>query len=312
MNLVLPKYQTLLASLDQTLEKETRAASLLNRAEAEAQKAAEQSKVAKTVEQYQAAQLQWQRAIATLGAISDSSFVANQVETRLQEYTTRLDAVKLKLIALTPKSAPASDPAPAVATVAIPTQPPQVLRAASMSSSGVNATTTATVAAATPTQATQPAVSKPQSASRSRLAATTRVTPRRVARSSAPATSPLEVDRRWIAGSLITSATQTLDNVSIWIDGTRTEADGRFVANLWIQNRSRQGFGFVPLYAESRDANGNTLRSRVLFTSANGTMLEPGKSLMGQIYLMDRPAAQQLTLVIQESTSGSRQFRIPF
>jgi hypothetical protein len=41
-------------------------------------------------------------------------------------------------------------------------------------------------------------------------------------------------------------------------------------------------------------------------------MLEPGKSLMGQIYLMDRPAAQQLTLVIQESTSGSRQFRIPF
>jgi serine/threonine-protein kinase len=308
VNLVLPKYQTLLASLDQTLEKETRAASLLNRAEAEAQKAAEQSKIAKTVEQYQAAQLQWQRALATLGAISDSSFVANQVETRLQEYTTRLDAVKLKLMALAPKSAPKSDPDPTIVTVVIPTQPLQVLRAAP----ATNVTTAATAPSITPTKSAQPVVSKPQSASRTRSASTARVTPRRVARSSAPATSPLEVDSRWIAGSLITSATQTLDNVSIWIDGTRTEADGKFVANLWIQNRSRQGFGFVPLYAESRDANGNTLRSRVLFTSANGTMLEPGKSLMGQIYLMDRPAAQQLTLVIQESTSGSRQFRIPF
>jgi hypothetical protein len=116
-----------------------------------------------------------------------------------------------------------------------------------------------------------------------------------------------------MAGSVTTSATQTLQDVSIWIDGTRTETDGKFVANLWIQNRSRQGFGFVPLYAESRDSDGNPLRSRVLFTGATSTMLEPGKALMGQIYLLDRPASvQALTLVIQESTSGNRTFRIPF
>jgi hypothetical protein len=112
----------------------------------------------------------------------------------------------------------------------------------------------------------------------------------------------------------VTSATQTLDNVSIWIDGNRTEADGKFVANLWIQNRSGRGFGFAPLYAESRDANGNTVRSRVLFTGTADTMLEPGEALTGQIYLLDRPAAnsRRFTLVIQESTSGNRTFRVPF
>lgn len=129
-----------------------------------------------------------------------------------------------------------------------------------------------------------------------------------------PATSPLQVDRQWVAGSVLTSATQTLNNVSIWIDGTRTEADGKFVANLWIQNHSGRGFGFGPLYAESKDANGQIYRSRVLFTSAMGTMLEPGKGLSGQIYLLDRPGLDKsrLTLVVQESTSGGRSFRIPF
>jgi hypothetical protein len=122
------------------------------------------------------------------------------------------------------------------------------------------------------------------------------------------------VDRQWVAGSVITLATQTLDNVAIWIDGTRTEADGKFVANLWIQNRSGRGFGIEPLYAESKDDNGQTHRSRVLFTSNVDTMLEPGEGLSGQIYLLDRPAidTSRLTLVVQESTSGERSFRIPF
>jgi hypothetical protein len=127
-------------------------------------------------------------------------------------------------------------------------------------------------------------------------------------------TSPLQVDRQWVAGSVLTSATQTLDNVAIWIDGTRTEADGKFIANLWIQNRSGRGFGFGPLYAESKDDSGQVHRSRVLLTSNAGTMLEPGEGLSGQLYLLDRPAIDKgrLTLVVQESTSGERSFRIPF
>lgn len=325
-NAVLPKYQSLLQTLDRNLEKETRAAHLLNRAEAEAQKAAEQTKVANALQDFQAAQLQWRRALATLEAIPDGTFVDRQATARVQEYKARLDAVNLKVAAATPKA---------------PQQPTQAPTAAQPSrSSAPQQSTTGAVTAAIPSPAPAPpqpaappnqsqqaaaSAQKPQPtprpANRSNPAPnrSTRRAPARnpsstVAQAQLPQTSPLEIDSRWIAGSFVTSATQTLDNVSIWIDGNRTEADGKFVANLWIQNRSGRGFGFAPLYAESRDANGNTVRSRVLFTGTADTMLEPGEALTGQIYLLDRPAAnsRRFTLVIQESTSGNRTFRVPF
>lgn len=302
------KYQTLLKTLDQQLEKETRAVHLLNRAEAEAQKAAEQSKIAKTAFYYQAAQLQWRRALATLAAIPDEAFVNSRVAARTQEYQARLEAINLKLAAATPKPRAANKLAEStwVSTDRRPTAPqpqPSSVAAAAPAPAQQRPAPRSTGAASR-----QPQRSSPANPTRPAASAQPLTAPQ-------PSTSPLEVDRHWVAGSVVTSATQTLNNVSIWIDGTRTEADGRFVANLWIQNSSGRGFGFVPLYAESKDSSGNMIRSRVLFTSNAGTsmMLEPGKSLMGQIYLIDRPAStQRLTLIIRESTNGDRAFRIPF
>lgn len=324
---VLPKYQTLLQALDSTLEKETRATQLLNRADAEAQKATIQSKVAKTLQQHQEAQLQWDRVMATLVAIPKNTLLEHQVAARRQEYQARLETIRIKVAALTPPSAQTRRPAASNAPAA----------SASRSSSQAVSVATATAGATTAAQ-TQPAPSRStagtarptprSSASSARAAApsrpqsrptasrsgsrSTRLTPNRPVQPQLPATSPLEVDRRWIAGSFVTSATQTLDHVAIWIEGKRTEADGRFTATLMIQNRSAQGFSFVPLYAESKDQQGNTVRSQVLFTGTSDPTLEPGEQLTGQISLLDPGAAhQRLTLVIQESTSGDRTFRVP-
>nr|RNJ67037.1 MAG: serine/threonine protein kinase [Leptolyngbya sp. IPPAS B-1204] len=325
---VLPRYQALLETLDYTLEKETRAAQLLHRAEAEAQKAAEQTKVATTLQQFQAAQLQWRRALATLEAIPDGSFVRNPASARTQEYQARLDAVNLKVAAATPKSpqpSTATQPTPQPNLVGQSTQrpSPMVSVAAAIPAPAQPAPAQSTSQPATaPAQKPQPPArpaSQPTNRSTSRsnrpAARPTQSTPPRSAATTVaqqtPHTSPLEIANRWVAGSFLTSATQTLNDVSVWIDGKRTEADGKFIANLWIQNRSGRGFSFVPLYAESRDSNGNTVRSRVLFTGTGDTMLEPGELLNGQIYLLDQPANRRLTLVIQESTSGDRTFRIP-
>ncbi|MBF2002353.1 MAG: serine/threonine protein kinase [Synechococcales cyanobacterium M58_A2018_015] len=311
-------YQTILQALDGQLETETRAVQLLNRAEAEAQKAAEQTKVAKTLPQQQAAVLQWRRALETLRAIPSRSFVANSATARSREYTARLEAVDLQMAAASPASPPTEPP------------PPQEVQVTPVSTQPVNRTPPPAQPApqARPTTAARPApqpVPKPRVASPTRAAArpaaapsqSNRAQPVRATSPQTPQTYPLEVNSEWVAGNVITSATQTLNDVSIWIDGSRTQADGTFVANLTIQNRSNRGFGFVPLYAESRNSAGQVTRSRVLFTSSAGdTTLEPGEYLTGQIYLLERAAlqngSQQIRLIIQESTSGDRIFRIPF
>ncbi|NJO77310.1 MAG: protein kinase [Cyanobacteria bacterium RM1_2_2] len=319
---VLPKYQALLQTLEQKLEQETRAAQLLNRAEAEAQKAIEQTEVAKTLPQFQVAQVEWKRALATLAAIPSKTFVDNQVTARSQEYNARLGAISLKVEALTPKIAPDNQ-----MVAALPKQAPSTTN--QQRPNPIPASPSASVGAAAPVRSS-PATSG--AASPPKVATSARPTPRRASSPPArnltrravpstspapqppqPYTSPLEIDSQWVAGSVITSATQTLSDVSIWIEGTRTEADGQFVATLMIANRSGRGFSFVPLYAESRDQGGNVVRSRVLFTGTADTTLEPGELLNGQISLLDRPpTSQRLTLVIQESTSGNRTFRIPF
>ena len=332
-HLALPRYQLLLKRLDENLEQESRAAQLLNRAEAEAQKATEQTKLAKTYQHYQTAQLQWRRVLATLAAVPEGTFVTAGAAARLQEYQARLDAVSLKVMASMPKGSVSRASASPIVRSALPAAPRPTASARSLPSPIASPVRhTAAQPPSRPAPAPRPIIIVRQEVvqpGRPQRTATTSASQPRASRSRAvsppvasipsrtpktPATSPLQVDRQWVAGSVITLATQTLDNVAIWIDGTRTEADGKFVANLWIQNRSGRGFGIEPLYAESKDDNGQTHRSRVLFTSNVDTMLEPGEGLSGQIYLLDRPAidTSRLTLVVQESTSGERSFRIPF
>ena len=319
-HLALPRYQTLLNTLDENLEKESRATQLFNRAEAEAQKATEQTKIAKTYQHYQAAQLEWRRVLATLAAVPEETFVSAGAAARAQEYRTRLDAVGLKLLGIRPSpvtepvtqpvAKSSAAPAGALAVRSVAAVQPSLPSVAAPVPPQIIIIRPAAQPSQRPVQASQPRPRRAAASPARRASQTARPLPARYP----PATSPLQVDRQWVAGSVLTSATQTLDNVAIWIDGTRTEADGKFVANLWIQNRSGRGFGFGPLYAESKDDSGQVHRSRVLLTSNAGTILEPGEGLSGQIYLLDRPQAGsgRLTLVVQESTSGERSFRIPF
>lgn len=314
----LPKYQTLLQQLDQTLEKETRAVQLLSRAEAEAQKATEQAKTAKTPQQYGDAQTQWKRVMATLAAIPKQTLIDRQVTARTQEYQARLDAISVKVAATTPAPTPERSPTPTVVNLPPRSAGPVPQRsitvvpsptAAPSSPAPVANSAKAQTATRSAARSTRPAQTRTQTAQRPAPRA---AQPAPRAAQQAPSSSPLEVDRRRVAGSLITSATQTLNNVSVWIEGSRTEADGKLTATLMIQNRSGRGFGFVPLYAESKDASGNMVRSRVLFTGTSATTLEPNTMLTGQISLLGSTSTRQLTLVIEESTSGGRTFRVPF
>ena len=91
------RYQGLLRSVEADLDSETRAAQLLRRAEAEAQKASEQTKLADSVSAYRMARSQWSRVLATLNAIGKDSFARHQVVARTQEYKARLEAVSLRI-----------------------------------------------------------------------------------------------------------------------------------------------------------------------------------------------------------------------
>lgn len=109
---------------------------------------------------------------------------------------------------------------------------------------------------------------------------------------------------------------QTLNNVSIQIDDAKVSPDGTVAANLVVENHSDRTFGFVPLFAEVEDANGNIVRSRVHFTNTDDGIAEPGEILHGQVHMFNRQwnpsGSQNLALVIQEGTTGSRNFRLTF
>jgi tRNA A-37 threonylcarbamoyl transferase component Bud32 len=110
-------------------------------------------------------------------------------------------------------------------------------------------------------------------------------------------------------------AQQTLNNVSIQLDSARVSPDGTMAANLVVENKSDRTFGFVPVFAEVEDADGNKVLSRIQFTGADG-IAEPGEVIHGQIRVFNRQwnqsGSQNLALVIQEGTTGSRNFRLTF
>jgi hypothetical protein len=110
-------------------------------------------------------------------------------------------------------------------------------------------------------------------------------------------------------------ASQNLDEVTIRLEGVRVRPES-FIADLLIENRSDRQFGFVPLFARVEDAEGNTVRSRILFGGGGDVLVEPGGQSEGELYILDRPwnesGDQNLFLVIREGTTGGRTFRIAF
>ena len=358
-------YRSTLEGLETHLEKENRAAQLLKRAEAEAEKATEQTKKAKTIQTYKAAEEQWRRTVQTLQAIQTDTFASSQVSAKLQEYGARWQTVSLHLPD-SPERRQTSEwlQSQIIQAATRSTQPSGLSGTASPIQSSFQANAPLingsgfikqTVSYSSyplsrskqieapqfspspdiqisnnladrpthfsPRQETDvPPISStdrsrnilqtldPRTASQAALA-----TPLSIAASSvsnSPFSSSLST------GSVPLSALQTLNDVSLGLDGAWINPGGTYVANLVLENYSDRTFGFVPLFAEVRDASGQPVQSRILLRGVQDGMVAPGSQLRGQLFLLDRrwnnSGEQNLTLVIREGTSGSRNFYLPF
>jgi hypothetical protein len=366
-------YRDVLQRLDQRLEKETRANTLLQRATTEARAAEHQTRIAKTQPQLSTARSQWRRALATLSAIPTSSFVAEQATTRSQEYTTHLQTVEQRLAAIRPpgnplgnatlaaSAKPAVLPPPEPVSLATPTLPSPV---APVPAAQPTATDAPQGVGSKPRSSPQP---DPQSNPQSSVQSATQPTAQPAAQpatqstlssptaiaAAAPAPPPSPISRvpinqsqptpsnssspnRFLSnqinqiltamtpsttpanpGTVDLTASTTLNQVSIRLDGARVSSRGTFVANLQVENQSDRPFGFVPLFAEVRDASGQSVPARLrLSDGSEDGMVNPGEQLKGEVYLLDRPwnnsGSQNLTLVIREGTSGNRNFYVDF
>ena len=344
-----------LDDLESRLEKEAKATELLSRAKAEAQKANELTTIARLTQDYEAARLQWAKTLATLQAIRPSTFAQSQVTARSQEYTARLETLDLRIAALSPPVAPSiKTPAnpfqplvgesltePSAAARPIPQLPQAAPPERSVAASRAAASrTVASSAIASRPVASRPAASRPAalrtvalSERSQRIVASARSAPAQITaasptrpttgvRQTAAIASP--VPARLVASvpssppavALQTLSQQTLNDVSIQLDGARVSPDGTVAANLIVENHSDRTFGFVPLFAEVEDANGNIIRSRVQFINTEDGVAEPGEVLHGQVHMFNRQwnssGSQNLALVIQEGTTGSRNFRLAF
>lgn len=339
----LPIHRDMLQRLAQRLEKETRAADLLQRAATEAKTAEQQGKSAETLQQLTTVRSQWRKALATLGAIPDSTFVAKQAAARSQQYTTRLQTVEQRLVAIKPSTSLSEPVVPsAKPTVVLPspttTSAPASSQSVPVPSSQPPAQATPRIIAVKPrpTGAQPPSgaidgsdsVAPPPSQSSPSLPASPApVEPSPLTASASPTENrflsnqilaPMTSSIAAVApGNVNLLASQTLNQVSIRLDGARVSSRGTFVANLKVENQSDRPFGFVPLFAEVRDASGQTVPARLrLSNGSEDGMIAPGEMLQGEVYLLDRywnnSGNQNLTLVIREGTTGNRNFHVTF
>jgi serine/threonine protein kinase len=362
---ILLSYRSTLEGLETHLEKENRSAQLLRRAEAEAERAAEQTKTAKTLKTYAAAEREWRRAVQTLKAIQPDTFASSQVSAKLQEYGARWQTVSLHVpdsperrqtsewlqSRIIQTAARPAQPSGASGAIASPIQSSLQVDAPLINSSGFVKQTPYSPDSITKNRP----IDSPHFNSLPELQLSgnsddrsTRSAPRREANvplissidrsrsilqtlapragSQAALATPLSIAASSVSsspfssslstGSVPLSALQTLNNVSIGLDGAWINPGGTYVANLVLENYSDRTFGFVPLFAEVRDAGGQAVQSRILLRGVQDGMVEPGSKLRGQLFLLDRrwknSGGQNLTLVIREGTSGSRNFYLPF
>lgn len=114
-------------------------------------------------------------------------------------------------------------------------------------------------------------------------------------------------------GDIALNSSQLRDDVEVRIDGAKLETARNFIVKFTIENRSKTPFIFVPLYGEVTDAKGKKLTAR-FYTS--DSQVAPGANMTGEARVYGYPwkseTSQNLTLVIKESSSGSRLFRVSF
>jgi len=91
-------------------------------------------------------------------------------------------------------------------------------------------------------------------------------------------------------------------------------ATGGFLVDPVIKNDSNDKFGFVPLFVQVLDDSGNRVSARFTLTAGGDALVPPGGTLRGTLQIVGsrwQTGSQDLTVVIEESTSGGRVFRIP-
>lgn len=334
-------YRNLLQRLDQRLEKESRATQLLQRATAEARTAEQQTRTARTQAQLAAARSQWRKALATLSAIPASAFVSSQATDRSQQYSTRLQTVDQRLAAIQPEASPvvsttvirsakpavlpppapvaSAAPAPVVVSPSVASAPPSspAPQAASQPTPGIIASKPQ-FSRATPTPDRAAPATPFASPDSTPIAQAPPASPSPNRFLSSQILAPLSPSNAAVTpGNVDLMASETLNDVSIRLHGARVSSRGTFVANLQVENQSDRPFGFVPLFAEVRDASGQSVPARLRLTSGSEDgMIDPGERLQGEVYLLDRywndSGNQNLTLVIREGTTGNRNFHVAF
>ncbi|MBD2465649.1 protein kinase [Oscillatoria sp. FACHB-1407] len=114
-------YDARLKELNQQLEREQEAVTLLQQAEEAAQAATTRS-TAGTLDAYEFAKGQWETALAALDGIADEVFIADQVKARSQQYRDKLTEIDRLIAGQTASPSPSPTVAPAPVTAATPSQ----------------------------------------------------------------------------------------------------------------------------------------------------------------------------------------------
>lgn len=297
---LLTQLQTNLSDLDVRIERETQAASLLNQAESAARSAHNLSQVAESVQDYKTARDQWNAALTLLKAIPNDSFLRLHVNQKTRDYQAKIEAIE-KLISLEEPDGINSSPLPRTIAQQLPPEEAfdPVSGPKAVSSSAPIERSPQSVPASTTSVPTS-ATSRPASWFQPR-----RSTHRQVA------WAPAYHD----PGQVALAAAQYDSGVQIQLDGAYVNQSGTYVANLIIENESDRSFGFVPVMARVQDPSGQDVQARVSLET-DSELVSPGEILRGRVFVLGRrwndAGTQNLTLVVNEGTSGGRHFRIPF
>jgi tetratricopeptide (TPR) repeat protein len=114
-------------------------------------------------------------------------------------------------------------------------------------------------------------------------------------------------------GDIALNSSQVREDIEVRIDGAKLETARNFIVKFTIENRSKSPFIFVPLYGEVINAQGKKITAR-FYTS--DSRVAPGSTMKGEARITGHPwsneGSQNLTLVIKESSSGGRLFRVSF
>lgn len=286
---ILPDYRLRLNTLDERIREETNVANVLQRARQAAQTSLASLETSETIQDQDRVRSQLQNILASLQTVPNHSLMADEAQTQVRLYQQQIEDLNT-LIAQgqqTGEVVPLTDPA------LLPPDPPvEPVPAPSVAS-----------------RSTSPGLTPqrmPQAAIAPRPNQSAVVEAPRIA---AAATT--------VTGAVPLVAAQTLDGVTIRIDGAHVNTSGTFIANLVIENRSDRTFGFVPVYgAYVENSWGQDITSRVSLGNSSEPVIGPGQRLTGQLFILGQrwkaDDAQNLVLIVQEGTTGGRTFQISF